>query len=115
MKARTWRVLVVDGDAEVREVVEDLLLDQGFEVRQAANADDALLELRANAFDVLLCHLTVLRSVHGRFRRSVHELQPVPRIVAMSAIGAQARSDEASASLSKPFTRSQLLETIRPR
>jgi two-component system nitrogen regulation response regulator NtrX len=111
----TRRVLVVDGNAEVRNVIEDLLFDQGFAVRQAANPDDALLALREDAPDVLLCHLTLLRSRRGMLTRRVRELWPTLRIVAMSASGAQPRSDEASASLSKPFTRLQLLDALRPR
>jgi DNA-binding NtrC family response regulator len=114
MTPQVWRVLVVEGDAEVREVVDDLLGDEDFEVREVANVDDALLELDKNTFDVLLCHLTLLRSARSRLSRRVDELQPTPRVVAMSASGAHALSDEASANLSKPFTRSQLLEAIRP-
>ena len=109
------RVLVVDSNAEVRNVIEDLLFDQGFTIRQAANADDALMALREDAPDVLLCHLTLLRSERGGLSRRALEPWPALRIVAMSASGGQARSDEASVSLSKPFTRSQLLEAIRPR
>lgn len=114
MTLRVWRVLVVDADAEVRDVVEDLLFERGFEVRQAANAAEAVLELRANTFDVLLCHLPVLHSGHDPLRRRIREFQPTLRVVAMSATGARASSDEASVSLSKPFTRSQLLQALRP-
>lgn len=112
--SRMWRVLVVEGDADVRDVVEDLLIDEGFEIREVANENDALVELNKNTFDVVLCHLVLLRSARNRLSRRVHELQPTPRVVAMSASGAQARSDEANANLPKPFTRSQLLEAIRP-
>jgi CheY-like chemotaxis protein len=114
MTAGLWRVLVVDGDAEVRDVVEDLLIDRGFEVHQAADEDEAVSELHTNTFDVLLCHLTLLRSGHEQLCRSVHEVQPNTRVVAMSASGAHARRDEASANLPKPFTRLQLLEALRP-
>jgi CheY-like chemotaxis protein len=115
MMSEVWRVLVVEGDAEVRDVVDDLLVDEGFEVREVANVDDALLELDKTSFDVLLCHLALLRSANDRLSRQLREIQPTPRIVAMSASGAHARSDEANENLSKPFTRSQLLEAIRPR
>ena len=114
MTPKPWRVLVADGDADVRHVVEDLLIGQGFEVRQAANADEAVLELRDGAFDVLLCHRELLRSGDGRVGLSAQELQPALRVVAMSAAGAQAGRDEADANLAKPFTRMQLVAALRP-
>jgi DNA-binding NtrC family response regulator len=112
--SRTCRVLVADHDADVRNVVEDLLFDQDFEVRQAESTDDAVLELRQGAFDVVLCHLQLLRSGNGLLARCTRELQPALRVVAMSSAGAQARTDEADENLAKPFTRSQLLAALRP-
>jgi len=114
MTPKPWRVLVADSDADVRHVVEDLLIGQGFEVRQAANADEAVLELRDGVFDVLLCHRELLRSGDSRVGLSAQELQPALRVVAMSAGGAQAGRDEADANLAKPFTRMQLVAALRP-
>ncbi len=114
MESELWKVLVADRDADIRHVVEDLLIDDGFEVRQAADANEALLELRDGAFDVLLCHQELLRSGDGRLGRRAQELHPALRVVAMSAGGSQARSDEADANLAKPFTRSQLVAALRP-
>ena len=54
IKSEPWRVLVADADRDICSVVEDLLLGQGFEVRQAANSNEAVLELRYGTFDVLL-------------------------------------------------------------
>ena len=49
MTPQPWHVLVADPDADVRDVVEDRLLDHGFEVRQAANMDEVVPELRARS------------------------------------------------------------------
>lgn len=107
------RVLVVDADPDLREVIADLLIDPGLTVVEARDADEALQALQGDAVDVLLCHLPILRSAGGRLCRRVHALRPPPRIVAMSAIGCRAASDEADANLAKPFTRSQLLAAVR--
>lgn len=114
MTAGAWRVLVIDSDSEIRDVVEDLLFDRGFEVSQAADMNEAVLTLRDRTFDVLLCHLTLLRATGDPLSGVLRKLEPAPRIVAMSASGAHARDDEANASLSKPFTRSQLEKSLRP-
>ncbi len=114
MTLRARRILVAEADAEVRSVIEDLLIDHGFEIHLAGNADDSALALRRDAFEVLLCHLPLLRAREGRLCQLVRELQPACRIVAMSASGAKARADEADTNLPKPFTRSQLLAAFAP-
>jgi len=103
----------VDGDAEIRDVVQDLLSDEDFDVDQAANADDAVLALRRTAFQVMLCHLPLLRSRSGLLGRSARQLRPDMRIVAMTASGGRAKENEASANLAKPFGRAQLLDALR--
>lgn len=107
-------MLVVDADADVRNVVEDLLAGQGFEVHQAANPDEALLTLRLQACDVLLAPLPMLRARGGCLSRRARELRPAPWVVAMSAAGMRARRYEADATLAKPFMRTQLLAALRP-
>ena len=111
--AQTSLVLVVDGDSEIRDVVEDLLFEQGFLVHQAADGDQAVREIRENTFDILLCHLSLLDTVREQLSRCAPALETPPRVVAMSASGAHAESDRASANLSKPFTRRQLLRALR--
>lgn len=115
MITQTRRMLVVDGDSEIRDVVEDLLFGHGFAVHQAADAMQAVREMRENDFDVLLCHFILLAPVRDQLSQSDPALQPPPRVVSMSASGSHAPSDQASANLSKPFTRRQLLKALRGR
>jgi CheY-like chemotaxis protein len=49
------RVLVVDDDADTREILGETLMDAGAEVRTASSATLALVELAAFAPHVLLC------------------------------------------------------------
>ena len=107
------RVLVVDADRDLREMIADLLLDAKVEVLEAGSADEALLLLRGEPVDVLLCHLPILRARGGRLRRRLSSLPAPPRVVAMSASGVRATGEEVDASLAKPFTRSQLLAALR--
>jgi len=111
---RISKVLVVDGDVDVRSVVEDLLTDHGFEVRHAGSPEQAVLEMQREVFDILLCHLEMLEAGGGRLSQELQAREPKPRVVAMSASGYQAVSDEVDANLAKPFTRLELLATLRP-
>ena len=114
MASWTYKVLIVDSDMDIRDVVEDLLVDHGYEVRKAASPEQAVVELRADVFDILLCHLDLLQAADGSLSRELRARRPKTRVVAMSASGHQAGVDEADANLAKPFTRTQLLETLRP-
>jgi DNA-binding response OmpR family regulator len=51
------RVLVVDDDAAVRDMVKEGLRRDGFEVESAANVSDALKHIATQKFDVLLSDL----------------------------------------------------------
>ncbi|MET0383160.1 MAG: ATP-binding protein, partial [Burkholderiaceae bacterium] len=51
---RGLRLLVVDDDADVREIVAQVLVEYGADVRQAASAVDALRQFRRETPDVLL-------------------------------------------------------------
>jgi CheY-like chemotaxis protein len=109
------QLLVVDADRDLREMVADLLLDQGFEVVEAETADAAMRVMQGQHPDLVLCHLPILRSDAGRLTRCARALLPPARIVAMSAIGRVAAGHEADASLTKPFTRAQLLTALESR
>ena len=40
-------ILIVDDEADIRELIGGLLEDDGYETREAADADGALAEIRA--------------------------------------------------------------------
>ena len=59
------RILVVDDDRLIRELLGDALRDQGFEVALAASGEAAVCELsRGAAFDLLLTDLS-MRGMDG--------------------------------------------------
>ena len=47
-------ILVVDDDPEMRALVQDVLSAEGYEIVEAKDGADAVLALRARAFDVIL-------------------------------------------------------------
>ena len=51
---KPWRVLVVDDDADIRALLRDILRQEGYEVSEATDGADAVLALRASAYDVVL-------------------------------------------------------------
>ncbi len=112
------RALVVDDDPSIREVLEIVLDQDGYEVRTASNGRIALEILSDWQPAVILLDL-MMPVLDGRgFRteqlRDAH-LAPIPVIVLSAANDArqQASTMGAAACLQKPFDADQLLATVR--
>ena len=104
-------ILVVDDDEAIRDVIADLLREQGYDVTTAENGAVALREIRkARHPDVVLLDLMmpvmsgweVLEQMQG-----TAELADIPVIV-MSAMAAPGTSEH----LDKPVDLERLLATV---
>ena len=47
-------ILVIDDNLDIRQLISSILIDQGFKVREAANYDQALLEIKKKLPDVAI-------------------------------------------------------------
>ena len=50
----TKEILIIDDNLDIRQLVSGILIDQGFRVREAANYDQALLEINKKLPDVAI-------------------------------------------------------------
>ena len=50
----TSEILVIDDNLDIRQLISGILKDKGFSVREAANFDQALLEIKKNCLMLLL-------------------------------------------------------------
>jgi len=79
------RILVVEDEESVRAVIGEQLQSLGYEVRQAGNAEQALAELRAGRFDLLLTDVVMPGRLNGKeLSEEVARQWPDTRIVFMS-------------------------------
>ena len=115
------RVLVVDDDADSRELVTTVLATAGAHVRQAASASEALALARDLAPDVVISDIampnrdgyTLLRDLRTLFGRSA------PRVaIALTAQATAIDRDRALSAgfdrhIAKPFDPLALVETLR--
>jgi len=60
----TRTVLIVDDDARVRDVIRDIVIEQGYQVVTAENGERAIEEIERQHFDLVLLDL-VLPSLSG--------------------------------------------------
>ena len=104
-------VLVVEDEPAIREVVADLLQDEGYAVRQASDGLQAIDELEVDDVDLVLSDVRMPRldgpSLALRLRRRGHA---VP-VVLMSAVDVEVDLPGVRF-LPKPFDRDHLLDAI---
>jgi CheY-like chemotaxis protein len=107
----TPTVLVVEDEPAVREVVVDLLQDEGFAVREASDGLQAIDELEADNIDLVLSDVRMPRldgpSLARRLRGRGHA---VP-VVLMSAVAVEVDLPGVRF-LPKPFDRDHLLHVV---
>lgn len=110
-------ILVVDDDADIREVVESILRSDGYSVRTAENGAEALEQVRAHRPDVILLDIRMPVMDGREFHRRLGELDPQHHI-AVAMMSAYADLDEVSgafavdARLRKPFEMEELESTV---
>jgi CheY-like chemotaxis protein len=118
VRARHGRILLVEDDDSVREVISDVLSGQGYSVEAASGADQALeLQSRSAPFDLLVTDL-VMPGIGGRELASrLGERQPGLRVLFVSGYGGEALAltgviEPHEAFLQKPFSERSLLEAV---
>lgn len=110
------RVLVIDDDIRVRELIVDTLSGEGHLVAEAVDGGDGLAKFRANPFDLIV---TDLYMPEKEGLETIVELRrefPQLKILAISGARTEqlrvAKMLGADATLSKPFNLVDLLDVV---
>src|SRR5688500_4298890 len=112
-------VLIVDDDAGVRDVVAELLADDGFRVTTASNGQEALEKLWSMPAPALILLNLRMPVMNGwAFRSAMRqspELRDIPVVIVSGSQGLPetALDLEASGYLPKPLDVAVLLSTVR--
>lgn len=110
------RVLVVDNEATIREMLAAILEAEGYEVAQAADGGEALMAAAASPPDVILLDMK-MPGIDGK--EFAHRYRAgggkAPIVVITAAHSAEQAAAEvgARAFLGKPFEIGQLIDTIQ--
>ncbi len=113
------RILVVDDEETIREIVSSMLAGAHFQARQASSGNEALSILEASdEFDLVLSDLMMPEMDGIALLEHVKERYPDMPIVMVTAVhdisvALQALRNGAYDYLLKPFEREQLLATVR--
>ena len=114
MRARPGeRVLVAEDEPVVRDIVGSLLRDLGYDIVEAASAEEALLTATDQRVDLVLADVD-LPDMSGRdlAERLAHQ-SPATRVLFMSGFAEDLENRGSGAFLQKPFTGATLGRKIR--
>lgn len=115
------RILVIDDERQVRELLRDILEDAGYDVAEASDGQEALKIQRGEPADLIITDLIMPEKEGIETIRELKQTWPDVRIVAMSGGGVVgpdsylkiAQGVGASWTFSKPVNRDVLLNGIR--
>lgn len=114
------RVLTVDDSESMRQMVSFTLTGAGYDVQEAVDGQDALIQAKTKHADIVLANLNMPRMDGISLVRELRKLPGyrfIPILVLTSESGA-ARKAEAKAAgatgwLTKPFEPARLLATLK--
>ena len=106
-------ILVGEDDPALREMLVEVLHEDGLQVRAVTGAGDALRALRETQFDLILSDIQMPEMDGFELLAAVREVRPEARVILMTSFGSSAFASRAElggalAYLSKPFSREQL-------
>ncbi len=114
------RILVVEDDPGVRKVPVAILRNQGYEVAEAGNGEEAIDHLKTGqAFDLLFTDIVLPGGMNGvEIAEAAKRLQPNIKVLyttgyAENAVIHTGQLDPGVALVNKPFRRDELLEKVR--
>ena len=115
---RRRRVLVVDDNEGIRQLVETVLLDAGFEIAVASSGDEASeIASRLGSFDLLLTDERMPGMLGHQLARQLREREPSLKVLYFTGFSdllfdEKPRLWEDEAYLEKPCTPKGLIEAV---
>jgi CheY-like chemotaxis protein len=114
------RVLVVDDEADARDLIARILADQGAIVATASTGEDALASVATSAPDVLVCDIGMPGMDGYQLMRSIRGSEPPGRRLPALALTAFARAEDRKRAMlagyqthvAKPFDLAELVLVV---
>ncbi|HJK90590.1 MAG TPA: response regulator, partial [Polyangiaceae bacterium LLY-WYZ-15_(1-7)] len=112
------RILVVDDEEVIRDVLADFLSLEEYAVTTAADGESALAELRQSAYDLVLSDLKMPRMGGLELLAALEHERPAPTTVIMTGFGTVETAIEAMKRgahdyILKPFRVEEVVLTVR--
>ena len=117
MTSTAHKLLVVDDDAAMRQMLASLFRERGYPVREAASADEALERTRETEFDAVLSDIKMPGKTGIEMVGELRRIRPATPVVLMTAFGSIDSAVEAMRAgafdyITKPFEPEAVLLTV---
>lgn len=111
-------ILIIDDERAIRNVLKDILSNEGFKVDEAADGEEGLKKFGSSTYDVVLCDIKMPKVDGIEFLQKVTESNPDVPVIMISGHGnietaVDAVKKGAFDYISKPPDLNRLLITIR--
>jgi len=109
-------ILVVDDERDVRDFLADLLRDQGYNVRTAADGIEAMEMIKREKPDLILLDLMMPKETGTDLYRKIHrkkEFEEVPVIVISGLPGRYVAVSKSVPVFDKPIDEEGLIKEIK--
>jgi len=114
------RVLIIEDEAELREMIKTSLIRRKYSVMEAVNGKDALTHFKPSMTDLVITDLIMPEEDGLKVIMKLREIKPSLKIIAISGGGKAgpggylnlAKALGANAILSKPFSINDLISKI---
>ncbi len=118
VRAKKRKVLIVDDEESVLELLEDVLADEGFQVRRAENGREALDMIARESFDVVLMDIRMPEMDGMEALRRIQEQSRKTGVILMTAyattdVAIQAMKMGAFDYVLKPFDLDEVVMVIK--
>lgn len=111
------KILAIDDEEDILELVQDILTDSGYEVRTASSGPLGIEKFHAEPSEVLLCDLGMREMTGWEVVSALRSRDPDLAVILLTGWGAalpedQVREYNIQRVLAKPFEMSKLLEAV---
>lgn len=112
------RILIVDDEAMIAEILARYAREEGFEAECAANGLDALQKLADDHFDIVVTDLVMPKLDGPGLMASISQMNPAPQLIAITGHASMEAAIDclrkgAADFLVKPFDVNEFLESIK--
>lgn len=109
----SYRILVVDDELCIRQVLSALLRDENHQVEVAANGFDALQSFRRSAPDIVLTDRAMPGMDGEQLAREIKKLSPDTPVILVTGLAPRPYNERViDAMVPKPFTRASLCQVM---
>jgi CheY-like chemotaxis protein len=112
------KILVVDDDLDMCQIISDLLKEGGYSVNSSNNGEDALMKIKKNHYDLIVLDYKLNEMSGLMVLEKALQMIPLLKVIMISAFGdkyikARARELGVSDFLDKPFDIKRLTQRVK--